>query len=164
MNKTLAPTFAALPLLFALFGAFPGETNALPSCPFDPLNRCKFPIKKPPSAAENLAQNETTHIKVEFNTVGGTRLEKWYALDAATLRKAAEWQAGQKTTPSAEQFSNWLDLNGGKLDRADGPAVIETYADGTRFEAWWTRGELIEERTVTDFSKIPGVTVLPPQP
>jgi hypothetical protein len=46
---------------------------------------------------------------------------------------------------------------------ADGPAVIDTRADGSR-EAWYEQDRLIREETLASLSAIPGVTFQPPPP
>ncbi len=88
-----------------------------------------------------------TRLKIEFNNAAGDHIVRHYAVDGQTLRKAQIWQAAQKIPPSAEQLASWLGENGVNLDRADGPAVIESYenATHTRIEAWYRNGHL--ERT-----------------
>ena len=108
--------------------------------------------------------DQITRLKIEFNTAAGDNVVRYYALDAQTLRQAQLWQAEQKTPPSAEQFSDWLSYNGGKLDRADGPALIQTRNDGLRIEVWFCDGKVIKKGTIDNLASIPGVTVLPPQP
>ena len=127
MNRTFTPTAAALPLLFAL-SAFGAEPALQTSCP----------------ATENNSQHSTgiTRLKIEFSPAAGDNVVRYYALDAQTLRQAQLWQAEQKTPPSAGQFSDWLSYNGGKLDRADGPAGDATYQDGTHIEQWYRDGKL----------------------
>lgn len=49
----------------------------------------------------------------------------------------------------------------GKLHRADGPAVLETWPDGTRYEAWYTKGKLDLEKKVPNLRGIPGVKLSP---
>jgi hypothetical protein len=83
---------------------------------------------------------EQTHIKLEFNWNATCDTVQWFALDQELLRKAQIWQAGQGNTPSAAALSGWLQANGGLVDCGDGPAVIQTWADGSRYEAWLSMG------------------------
>ena len=83
--------------------------------------------------------NPITHISVTFNNAAGSETMRTYALDAATLRLAQIWTAAKPQPPAGEEFAEWLDEHGGKLDRAGGPADVETRADGYRCEEWWRR-------------------------
>lgn len=83
-----------------------------------------------------------TRLKIEFDTASGGHIIRHYSLDAEVLRKAQVWQAAQKKTPTAEEFALWLQDSGGNLDREGGPAVIETYENATRIEAWYRNGQL----------------------
>ena len=84
---------------------------------------------------------ELLHIKAEFNENAANFVE-WYALDQETLRRAQLWQGQQKETPTARAFSDWIAANGGRRDRADGPAYIETRPDGRRREEWYSQDQL----------------------
>jgi hypothetical protein len=131
-----------------------------------------------------------SHIKLEFNWEA-SHIVEWFAVDQEALVRAQIWQAQQKKTPGAAELEAWLLTNGGQLDRADGPAVIATKADGSRYEAWfskglcdrvdgpavtdtdangkcreewWSKGKFIKEERRANLAAIQGVTLFPPAP
>lgn len=82
-------------------------------------------------------------IKLEFTVTSiGAHFIEYIALDEATLCKAQFWKESQQTPPTDEEFAYWICGNGGKPDRDDGPAVIITHSDGSRYEAWYREGQL----------------------
>lgn len=73
----------------------------------------------------------------------GAHVLKFFTLDKATLHLAQLWKAQQKTPPTAKRFSDWLHDNGGKLDRANGPAITTTFSgDLNRVEQWFRNNQL----------------------
>jgi hypothetical protein len=137
-----------------------------------------------------MSDETLSHIKLEFNR-NAAQIVEWFAVDPETLRQAQVWQARQQKTPGAEELSDWLLGNGGQLDRADGPAIIETHADGYRYEAWFSKrqrdradgpavietradgtrreewhskGKFVKEEIRGSLAAIPGVTLYPPGP
>src|SRR5450631_492869 len=89
--------------------------------------------------AVNKAGDDLTHVRLEFNTAAA-HVMAVYALDRDTERRAGIWAVEQKETPTAEGLAGWLDQNGGLLDRADGPALVTTYANGVGYEEWYSKG------------------------
>ena len=98
-----------------------------------------------PEAVQDRSQETITGLRSRISArqsttpQGGTTTT--YALDAATLRLAQIWTAAKPQPPGGEEFADWLGEHGGKLDRADGPAFIEIWADGRRREEWYKQGQ-----------------------
>ena len=83
------------------------------------------------------------HIEITLKLDGAScEITSCYALTPEQERARKQWMAGQATAPSDEAVDGWLDNNGAKLDRADGPAVVMKFSDGSRIEKWWANGNL----------------------
>lgn len=87
--------------------------------------------------------NSETHIEITFKVVRDScEITSWYAVTPEQERAWKLWLAGQDTAPSDEAIDAWLDKNEAKLDRADGPAILMKFSDGSRIEEWWANGNL----------------------
>jgi hypothetical protein len=175
-------TIAALPLVFALLG--PAQNaDAVPlwglrQCDVLP-DQCDSLKEKlrPVQTEENKPTQETAHITLERDNYerglpdlgvdGGWhysldgKVKVTYTVDAATMTALNDKLAKDRVQPDAESIATWLKKNGAKLDRADGPAYIETFADGTHIEKWYTDGLFIRNGSIPGLSAIPGIAVTP---
>ena len=116
------------------------------------------------SAAQN-AEKYALHLTLNYRLTNGSEVEATFGLTEDVHLAAQKMLVGNLNTVSTEDFSNWLFLNGGKLDRRDAPAWIEINTDGTRTEKYYTDGALMRDRIFADLTRIPNVTVTPtPQP
>ena len=91
-------------------------------------------------AATDKNDAQPIRLTLEFNTASGMGTT-YYALEAQTYRQLRIWQAQQKQQPTSQDLNAWLNKNGGKRDRADGPAVVVTRPDGYRREVWYRNGQ-----------------------
>lgn len=71
----------------------------------------------------------------------GTDVTAIYAVSEKTLRKEQIWAQQQQTPPSGDQVAVWLKNHGAKLDCPNGPALVERYADGSTYEAYFRNGQ-----------------------
>ena len=88
-----------------------------------------------------MSTTESNQIRLEVNfKENGADITCRYAVTAEILRQARIWSA-QQTTPATAAQANWFNVNGAQLDSKDGPAYIETRANGTRIEEYWHDGK-----------------------
>lgn len=109
---------------------------------------------------------QRSHIRIEFNdtafNVTISNVVQWYAADEETLSKAQLWATQQQPTPTARELANWLGRNGAVLDCENGPAFIQTYNNGSRYQVWCREGKAIKSENVAGLPAIQGVTLYPP--
>jgi hypothetical protein len=87
--------------------------------------------------------NSEAHIEITFKAYQNScEITTWYAVTPEQECAWKLWLAGQATAPSDEAVDAWLDKNEAKLDRADGPAVVMKFSDGSRIEEWWVNDNL----------------------
>lgn len=84
----------------------------------------------------------------------GTYIETWYCAD---LPHRDNGPAREVTRPDGTVIREWW-TNG------DLTASIEERIDDTIIRRWWKNGALLKSATAIDVMKVPGVTILPPQP
>ncbi len=125
------------------------------------------------------------HIKISFNSATEA-ITRYYAVNDKVQGQL--WALEEK--PTASELNRWLERNGGKLDRQDGPAVtryygdefgqhceetwykngqrhrmgapalIDTCSDGSRYESCIINGRYIESYALPTLESIPGVSLL----
>jgi hypothetical protein len=87
--------------------------------------------------------NSAAHIAITFKAYENScEMTTWYTVTLEQERAWKLWLAAQATPPSDEAVDTWLNKNGAKLDRADGPAVVMNFSDGSRIEEWWANDKL----------------------
>jgi NAD-dependent DNA ligase len=88
---------------------------------------------------------ELTHIELQFREQNRD-VCVCYAVSSRTIRGAeialAKTLKQTGSEMSARELRDWLSEHGARLDRADGPAYVEAWADGVRVEAWYRNGKL----------------------
>lgn len=83
-----------------------------------------------------------THIIIVSRVAGNScEITSWYAATPWVKRAWDIWLSGH-ATPADTAVDAWLHRNQLKLDRADGPAVVMTFPDGSFVEEWWIDGHL----------------------
>ncbi len=92
-----------------------------------------------------MTSKTTRHITLTFKTetLNGTDVEitNCYIVSEKTLHSALAWLAHQKHQ-TANALDSWLRKHDAKLDRRDGPAMVERYTSGNGRELYYRNGKI----------------------
>lgn len=98
----------------------------------------------PAVSAEQAQQKYAERMKLTYRgKFDDIQYEEYWALTAEVRDNMQRWvlEWPDARGPGAEDKSDWLTANGGKLDRADGPASIERWRNGNYIEDYRKDGE-----------------------
>jgi len=96
-------------------------------------------LAAPSGVSVSSQQARTAHITVRYQ-LNAVDITQTYAVSPKILRDEQTWLAQQQTQQSVPQVADWLSRHGGKLDRQDGPALFERFADGSSYEMYCRNG------------------------
>ncbi len=90
-----------------------------------------------------MTDSQTFHVTVSYQDGPYTHVTKVYAIDEKTSRKLhakRNWLGCKRQEPTGEKLVGWLQRHGCKLDSSTGPALTVRYDSGTTVETYFSDG------------------------